>query len=109
MSDQSFDAFLARALAPPERAPDRAFVGQVQALVRLDRHLRAERRAALRRLGLEALAVGSLAAALMWLVRSPQIASAIAESPAYAVAAFLTGFALLAVLFSTGEAARARG
>ena len=37
MADE-FDAFLAVALAPEQREPDRAFVARVQAGIRLDRH-----------------------------------------------------------------------
>ena len=43
MADE-FDAFLAVALAPEQREPDRAFVARVQAGIRLDEQLRAARR-----------------------------------------------------------------
>ena len=106
MTDESFDAFLARALAPAKRDPDRCFVTQVQAIVKLDQRLRAQRRAALRRLGLQSLAMGSVAAGLVWLVQSPDIAMAIGESPEIALGTLLAGFGLLLVLIGSGEAQR---
>ena len=42
MADE-FEDFLSKALAAPERQPDREFVQRVQVQVRLDEHLRAQR------------------------------------------------------------------
>jgi hypothetical protein len=107
MTDEPFDAFLTKSLAPGTREPDRHFVKQVQMIVKLDQRLRAQRRAALRRLGLQSLAIGSVAASLVWLVQSPDISAAIGESPELALGGLLAAFGLLLALIGSGEAQRA--
>ena len=99
MADK-FDTFLAAALGPEKRPADRSFVALVQARVALDRRLRAERRSLFRRVGMEALALAAIAGGLLWLGRAPQIANFAADSPAAMLAALLSGFACLVLLFS---------
>ena len=101
-----FELYLAQALAPEEREPDRAFVRHVQAQVALDRRFRAERRAILRQLGLEAVGLGAITGGLLWLGRAAPVADFFSDSPALALAGLLSGFALLLLLFrhQTGTA-----
>ena len=107
MTDEMFDAFLATALAPEQREPDRRFVKQVQMIVKLDQRLRAQRRAALRRLSLQSLALGSVAAGLAWLAQSPDIAAAIGELPNIALGGLLAAFGLLIALIGSDATHRA--
>jgi hypothetical protein len=93
--DDGFDLFLRDALAPPVRPPDRDFVARVQRKVALDRLWRAQRRAALVRLGQEVLALAAVAAALIWIGRAPPIRGFATASPAAALATALFLFALL--------------
>ena len=102
MSDE-FDDFLARALGPAEREPDRAFVARVQSQIRLDEQLRAERRNMLSVLRIQVIGIAAIAAAVFWLLRSPQIASFAAESPAILLATLLASFSFVVLLFSTGQ------
>lgn len=95
-----FDRFLAEALAPDERDPDREFVTRVQAHIRLEEYLRGQRRSALRRLGVESLGLLFVAAGLVWLGRAEPVANFFADSPAVALALLLVAFALLVLLFS---------
>ena len=94
MIDQ-FDTFLAAALAPEERAPDRAFTLRVNAAILIDDRLRAARRAALRELGLQIVAILSVAAALVGLLRSEVIAEFAAGYAPLTLGALLLLFALL--------------
>ena len=95
-----FDRFI-EALGPEEREPDRLFVTRVQAQVRLDERLAAERRRLLTRLGLELVAVAAVAAALVLLAASPAIGEFAAQSPAIAVAGLVTAFGFLIATFRT--------
>ncbi|HEX6604617.1 MAG TPA: hypothetical protein VF027_07035 [Sphingomicrobium sp.] len=99
MADE-FDLMLGSALSPNGREPDRLFVARVQARVALDERLRAERRFAIRQLGIEVLALAAVAAALLWLMRAAPIASFFAGSPEIALTALLALFASLVLLFS---------
>jgi anti-sigma factor RsiW len=99
MADE-FDRILGEALAPDAREADRLFVARVQARVALDERLRAERRSAFRQLGMEVIALGAVAAALLWLMRAAPVAGFFAESPEIALTLLLSVFALLVVLFS---------
>jgi hypothetical protein len=105
MTDE-FDRFLARSLAPEERAPDRRFVARVQARIALDQRLHAEQANALRLLGIEVIALLAVAAGLVWLARAAPVARFFAESPAIALALLLAGFGLLLVLFSSQTSGR---
>ena len=102
MTDE-FDDFLARTLGPAEREPDRAFVARVQSQIRLDEQLRAERRNMLSMLSIQVIGIAAIAAAVFWLLQSPQIASFAAESPAILLATLLAAFSFVVLLFSTGQ------
>ena len=100
MADE-FDDFLSSAVAPEERAADRAFVARVQAAVALDTAFQAERRAALRTTAIQAVALLAVAAGLVLLGRAAPVADFFAESPAVVLAALLSGFGLLVILFGS--------
>lgn len=100
MADE-FERFLASALAPEQRDADRRFVARVQARIALDERMRAGRKAAVRQLLSEVLALAAVAAALLWLSRAARVGEFFSDSPAAALGALLTAFALLAVLFSS--------
>lgn len=95
-----FDEFLGKALAPDEREPDRLFVARVQAQVRLEQRLIAERRALLSRLGFELVGLAAVAAGLIVLANSPGIAELAAESPEIIVAGLLAAFGFVVAAFS---------
>ena len=105
MADE-FDEFLARALRPPSRGADRIFVARVQSQIRLDEQLRAERRHMLSRLAIQLLGIVAIAASVFWMLRSPEIASFAAESPAILLTALLAAFSFAVLLFSTGPSPR---
>ena len=94
MTDE-FETCLTAALAPAEREPDRPFVARVQAHIALDERLAAARHSVIRRLGLELVGLAAVAAALFWLSRAAPIADLVAESPAAALVALLSIFALV--------------
>lgn len=98
-----FDRLLKAALAPPPRDPDALFVMRVRALVALDSRLRAERRALMRSVVLQALGLASVGAGMAWLGRAGSVAAFVDASPAIALAALLAGFALVVVAL-TGSA-----
>src|SRR5215211_4797851 len=95
---EDFDLWLKDSLAPEERDPDRQFTAKVRALVALDEQYRAASRASLRRLGVEALALGATALGAAVLAR--QFAGPISDAPEVAVTALLAGFAMLVLLIS---------
>ncbi len=94
-----FDRVLAEALAPPERAADRAFVSRVNMMIALDDAFRAERRATVYAIGIQATALLAVAAGLLLLGRATPVAGFFAESPAVALAVLLSAFGLLVALF----------
>ena len=100
---EPFDRFLADALAPEAREPDRKFVAQVQARIALEERLAAARRSILYALGTGIAGVLAVAAGLLWLAQSVAVTRFFAESPGVSVSALLAGFALLLVLFSSGQ------
>ncbi|NUT01588.1 MAG: hypothetical protein HOP96_11495 [Sphingomonas sp.] len=97
----AFDDFLAQALDPAGREPDRAFVARVQARIRLEERIALERRSLLSGLAVQVLGIGVIAAALWWLSRSPAIASFASESPAVLLVALLAAFSFVIVLFAS--------
>lgn len=101
-----FDAFLAAGLVPDEREPDRAFVARVQAALRLDEQLRAERRGVVATLAVQFLGVAAIAAAIVWLLRAPEIGAFAGESPAFLLLMLLVAFSFVIMLFSSGASAR---
>ena len=105
MADE-FEAFLAAELAPEQREPDRAFVARVQAGIRLDEHLHAERRGMVAALAVQFLGVAAIAAAIVWLLRAPEIGAFASESPAFLLLILLIAFSFAIMLFSSGASAR---
>lgn len=105
MADE-FDAFLAAGLAPEEREPDRAFVARVQAGIRLDEQLRAERRGMVGALAVQFLGVVAIAAAIVWLLRAPEIGVLASESPAFLLLILLIAFSFVIMLFSSGASSQ---
>jgi len=97
MADE-FDTFLARALAPQDRDPDRAFVVRVSAAVALDERMRMERRSIIRQLGAQVVGLMAVAVAVLVVSRSPEVALFFTESRPIALAGLLGIFALLVVL-----------
>ena len=104
-----FDDFLAQALAPPDRDPDRAFVSRVQARIRIEERLEAERRGLLSLVPLHLIGIASIAAGLSWLVRSPAIAQSVGQSPAVLLVILLAAFIFVALLFSVTPGASRLG
>jgi ABC-type transport system involved in cytochrome bd biosynthesis fused ATPase/permease subunit len=107
MADE-FGRFLAGALAPPPRKPDRFFVASVQAHIALDDRLRAERAATVSDFALQLLALLAVAAGLIWFARSPQVAGAVGESPGVALLILVGLFSFLVLLLSPGVPASNR-
>lgn len=81
MTDDDFDSLLGSVLAPPQRAPDHAFVARIDAAVAEAERFRAWRRRALRRAGSEALVLLALAGAAATLARAPGLAETLAAAP----------------------------
>jgi hypothetical protein len=100
MSDP-FDDFLGKALAPPERDPDRAFVARVHARVLLHEAIRAQRQSALQRLSLQLIALLAVVAAFVLLSQSPDVAAFVAESPAIVLTFLIALFSMLIALFAS--------
>ena len=107
MADQ-FDLYLAGALAPAERAPDRRFMSRVQAAVALDERLRAERSALIAKLVRQTIALAAVATGLAWLGQSPVIRDFSAESPAILLAAVIAMFSFLVLLLGIEAAPKPR-
>lgn len=105
MADE-FDTFLAEALTPEEREPDLAFVARVQAGIRLNEHLRAERRSMVSTLAIQFVGIAAIAAAIVWFLRSPEIGGFASESPAVLLLILLVAFSFVILLFSSGASAR---
>ena len=105
MADE-FDAYLAAGLAPDEHEPDRAFLARVQAAVRLDEQLRAERRGMVATLAIQFLGIAAIAAAIVWLLRAPEIGVLASESPAFLLLILLVAFSFVIMLFSSGASSR---
>jgi hypothetical protein len=106
---EEFDDFLAQALAPPDRNPDRAFVSRVQARIRVEERLEAERRGLLSLVPLHFVGIASIAAGLSWLVQSPAIAESAGQSPAILLMIVLAAFIFVALLFGVTPGARRVG
>ncbi len=105
MADE-FEALLAAGLSPEEREPDRDFVARVQAAVRLDEQLRAERRGMVATLAVQFLGVAAIAAAIVWLLRAPEIGAFATESPAFLLLILLVAFSFVIMLFSSEASSR---
>lgn len=106
MADE-FDRFLAVSLAPPERPPDRRFVGSVQARVVLADQLTVERRAVLAGLIKQFIALLAVTTAVWFLGRASPVADFFSRTPALGLAILLAGFGFVVLLFSgSGRSAR---
>lgn len=101
-----FNSFLSEALAPPAGEADRIFVARVQALIRLEEQLLAERQRLFSSLALQAIGLLAPTAAAFWLLRSPAVASFASESPAILLLALLAAFSFLVFLFSIHASSR---
>lgn len=108
MADE-FDDFLASALSPADREPDRAFVARVQVRIHLDEQLRAERRSLLSLLLVQVIGVAAIAGSALWLIRSPAISDFADESPAVLLLVLLAAFSFVILLFSTGLTSKRSG
>jgi hypothetical protein len=89
-SDAGFDAMLAEALAPPDRAADRAFVALVDGAVAESERYRRQRAGLRRQLGGEMLALAALAGSIAVIARIPDVRAALAEAPNLAWPALLS-------------------
>ena len=108
MADE-FDVFLRRVLEPKAREPDRAFVARVQAGVLWEERLQAERAAFKQRLLRQIAAVFSIAAALLWLARSPDLSAALNDSPGIILGVLLALFSFLVLVLNVGAESASRG
>jgi hypothetical protein len=99
MADK-FDRFLASALAPSDRLPDRRFVAQVQARIALEDRLGAQHRRVVGALIKQMVALATVAAAVWWVGRAGPVASWLGESPEFGLLILLTGFASLVGILS---------
>ena len=102
MADE-FDRYLASALAPDDRLPDRAFVGQVQSRIMLEQRLAHERSGVLRNFAGQLIALVAVAAAGWWVARAEPSADWFAQSPGVCLSVVLIGFAFLLLLFTAGR------
>ena len=100
----AFDSFLAAALRPPGRAPDRAFVAHVQARIAVEERLAAQRRLVVAGLIKQLVALVAIAAAVWWAGRASPVASWLGRSPELGLVILLAGFASLVGIFSTRQA-----
>ena len=107
--DARFDRFLADALAPPERAPDRRFVERVQQHVRLDELSRANRSRLLDRLGIELLSLVALACGIAAIGGSSEIAESVRQAPHLALPAMMFVFGLWVTLVAKPRSGDVRG
>ena len=107
MADE-FDAILKRVLAPEDRAADRSFIARVQASIVWEERLQAERAALKAGLIRQIAAVASLALALLWLARSPDMSRVFSDSPAIALGVLIALFGLLIVVLSAGSGKASR-
>jgi hypothetical protein len=101
-----FEVFLATALAPEDREPDRLFVARMQAQVRLDARLTQARGAMARRLGLQLLGIAAVAAAVLIVAESPAAGRLIAYSPEIFVLSLLAAFGFVVAMFSAAPQSR---
>lgn len=97
---EDFDRFLASALAPAERGPDRGFVGSVQMRIALEERLAAERRSLSLDLLKQLAGLVAIAAAIVCLARAAPVADFSAQSPALVLAILLIAFAFVIALLS---------
>ena len=95
---RDFDHFLASALAPASRDPDRRFVLRLQARIALEERLSAERRSLKVDLLKQLAALLAVAAGIFCIARSAAVTSLFFEAPALVLALLLAAFALVVAL-----------
>jgi hypothetical protein len=105
MDDAQLDAMLGRALAPPERPVDTAFVARVEREVAEFERYRRWRAALRRRLVSEGLAAAALAGSLVFLAQVPELRAILVQAPGLGWPAVL-GLLLFWVLIVRGRPAR---
>ena len=99
MSDE-FDRFLASALAPQERAPDRGFRARVEAAIALEEQFSAQRRTLIANFAEQLLGMFAVALGVWWVGRAAPVSNWFAESPALGLAILVTAFVCLVGLLS---------
>ena len=95
--DDAFDEFLRESLTPASGPPDRTFVARVQSRIALEERWRHERRASLRQLAWEMVALSAIAAAMLTVSRVPAARDLLVQSPTVALAAAVFLFGLFLV------------
>jgi hypothetical protein len=105
MADE-FELFLAAQLSPDEGTADRRFVARVQAAIALDEQFAAQRRSLIAGLGLQGLALVTVAAGVLWISRAPPVGQWFIESPEFALPVLLTGFVIFGVMLARGNVGR---
>lgn len=95
MTDDRFDRFLASAVAPEERLPDRAFVAKVQLAVSLDAQLAATRTMLFGRIVEQVIALAAVALAAIVVARSPFMSDLLSQDPAVTLAGVVIAFTFL--------------
>ena len=106
---EDFETALARALAPLEREPDRAFVGRVQAAILLEERLAMERWTLFSALATQLLALAALAAAMLFLTRASAVVAWVERSPDAAIASLTLAVGLFVLLIGAWPASRRQG
>ena len=89
IDEAELDGLLAAELSPPEGSADMVFVARVDRTLAEAERYRAARAALTRQMGTEALAVGSVAASLGFLVQLPELNAALSAAPGLAWTALL--------------------
>jgi hypothetical protein len=97
MADE-FDRFLASALSPRERDPDRQFVAKVQAHIALEDRFAARQRSLIAGFVKQLFALAVITASIWWLSLAEPVTSWFADSPAVGLAILVVGFSFLLVL-----------
>ena len=88
-TDEAFDAFLADALAPPDRPPDPVFVARVDRAVLASMVYRRQRKALWRQFGGEMLAIAAVGASLAMLARIPDLRELLAQTSGFTLPALV--------------------
>ena len=98
---EDFDRFLASALAPDDRQPDRKFVAGVQARIALEEQLAAQRRSLVSALVMQMIGLAAVAATIWLVARAAPVAEFFAPGSWLGVATLLAAFAFIVLLFSS--------
>ncbi len=101
--DEAFDLYLREALAPSDRAEDVRFAARVQAVVALEDRWAANRRATIRRLVRELVAILAFGAAIIAASAAPSLSGVIATDRALVLTALILGFGMLVLVLAGGD------